>query len=340
MPGMLDSLLVALQPDAVGKISHATGVDPTLIQRGFAIAAPLVLSALAKASTTPQGAQTLLHLLRESRRRDLFDRLASTNVMEHLDTGAWHVHAGDPADSATDTVFGAGATAAVATLTQHLGFNMRPLLGIAAQLALGMIANLARSKRLDAQQLSDLLRAQNDAFMKHPANRKAAGIVFTALAATDRAQALREMFDTAEWLKVQSGPLAALYCISNASPCGSRGLAKEFAAATDAVTEAARAAPPVSLLGTAFGEGLSQDCFARLARQHPQMAKLLSELHDSIDIVARKSPSDAEAYREIILFAAQRAAEAGKEGGFLGIGGTRVSVEEQRAIDAIRSALW
>jgi len=32
-------------------------------------------------------------------------------------------------------------------------------------------------------------------------------------------------------------------------------------------------------------------------------------------------------------------AEASKEGGFLGIGGTRVSAQEQQAIDEIRAAV-
>ena len=40
-----------------------------------------------------------------------------------------------------------------------------------------------------------------------------------------------------------------------------------------------------------------------------------------------------------VLTAARRAAEATKEGGFFGIGGTRVSEAEQRALDEIKSAL-
>jgi len=213
------------------------------------------------------------------------------------------------------------------------------LLGIAAPLVLGLISRAAKSRNLNAEGLAEMLRSENDTFMKSPINREAASVIFTALSASDKANALREMFDEAEWLKVRTAPLAALYYISSASPSGAAGLAREFTAAADAISEAAKAAPPVSLLGTAFGAGLSEDSFAQLTQQRPETQALLSDLHDTIGIVARRSPSDTEAYREVILFAAQRAAEANKEGSFLGIGGTRVSQEEQRAIEELRSAL-
>ena len=55
--------------------------------------------------------------------------------------------------------------------------------------------------------------------------------------------------------------------------------------------------------------------------------------------MAAKSPGELQAYKNTILSVAQASAEASKEGGFLGIGGTLVSKEEQAALDAIRAAL-
>jgi hypothetical protein len=55
--------------------------------------------------------------------------------------------------------------------------------------------------------------------------------------------------------------------------------------------------------------------------------------------VATTSPADAPAYGRLLVDAATRVAEASKEGGFLGIGGTRVSAQEQQAIDEIRAAV-
>jgi len=51
------------------------------------------------------------------------------------------------------------------------------------------------------------------------------------------------------------------------------------------------------------------------------------------------SPEDAEAYKGFVMSVGQAAAEAHKEGGFVGIGGKQVSAEEQAALDQIRSVL-
>ena len=52
-----------------------------------------------------------------------------------------------------------------------------------------------------------------------------------------------------------------------------------------------------------------------------------------------KSPAEAAAYKATILAVAKAAAEASKEGGFLGIGGTLVSKDEQAALDQLGAAL-
>jgi hypothetical protein len=120
---------------------------------------------------------------------------------------------------------------------------------------------------------------------------------------------------------------------------GPVGLVKEFTAATGAVSQATQSAGPESLVGAAFGDGLAQEQLTQLAKDRPQSRTLLDGLHESIALISRKSPADAQAYRDVVLNAAQRAAEASKEGGILGFGGTKVSDAEQRALDDIRSAL-
>lgn len=51
------------------------------------------------------------------------------------------------------------------------------------------------------------------------------------------------------------------------------------------------------------------------------------------------TPADADAYKTFVMTVAQAVAEAHKEGGFLGIGGTRVSDAEEQALDEISLAL-
>jgi len=56
-------------------------------------------------------------------------------------------------------------------------------------------------------------------------------------------------------------------------------------------------------------------------------------------IVTQKSPAEADEFKQWLMTIANRTAEAGKEGGFLGIGGTRVSEKEKTELAALASAL-
>jgi hypothetical protein len=69
-------------------------------------------------------------------------------------------------------------------------------------------------------------------------------------------------------------------------------------------------------------------------------AEILDELRGANQIVTEKAtPEDAEAFRAWLLEAAQAAANAAKEGGFLGFRAERVSEGEQRMLDELRDAL-
>ncbi|MFL6188474.1 MAG: hypothetical protein ACJ75E_01210, partial [Actinomycetes bacterium] len=56
-------------------------------------------------------------------------------------------------------------------------------------------------------------------------------------------------------------------------------------------------------------------------------------------VTAKATPKEAEAFRRWLLAAAQAAADAGKEGGFLGFGAERVSAGERRMLDQVRAVL-
>ena len=56
-------------------------------------------------------------------------------------------------------------------------------------------------------------------------------------------------------------------------------------------------------------------------------------------MTAKATPEEAEAFRRWLLAAAQAAADAGKEGGFLGFGAERVSAGERRMLDQVRAVL-
>ena len=68
-------------------------------------------------------------------------------------------------------------------------------------------------------------------------------------------------------------------------------------------------------------------------------AALIDGCKHAAAAVAQKSPAEAEEYKRWLVTLAQKTAEAAKEGGFLGIGGTRVSEAEKAAITDLASAL-
>ena len=331
MAGILESYASMLSPDFVNKVGGAFGIDSSQVTRGLSVIGPIVLGGLAKNAASPNGALSLFNALPQDTGGNW---LFSITSLLGGESDATHAQLGT-----ADSVFGAGTNAVSAWLGEKFGFNVRPLIGLAAPMLLGIVSRHVKSQGLNATGLADWLRNENDIFMKNPENKETAGIVFSALAASDKANALRQMYDEAEWTKVRSAPLAALYHVAAASQAGASGLAKEFTAASDAFAEATQKAPGISLLGTAFGSGLLHEKWAQLAKDRPASTILLRDLHESVTIVARKSPAEAQAYRDAVLGAAQRAAEATKEGGFLGIGGTKVSEAEQRALDDIRTAL-
>lgn len=70
------------------------------------------------------------------------------------------------------------------------------------------------------------------------------------------------------------------------------------------------------------------------------VAATAQHLRDAMAIVeAKATPAEVDDYKRFVMLVAQAAAEAHKEGGFLGIGGQRVSDAENVALDEISTAL-
>lgn len=329
MAGILDSLSSMMTPDAVGQISKAIGVDTPSLNQGLGVAAPTVLGSLARTADTPDGASSLLNMLPKDTSGDLIGNLISSV------TGG----AGGTQADVMQSMLGSGVNAIGGTLSQKLGFDVRPILTMAVPMVAGLLSKTVKEQNLDASGIANMLKGERDTFMNDPANREVAGVVSSALEAGDQATALRKTFDDTEWMKVRMAPVAALYLIGTASPSGSSGTLKELEAAVAAVDESVKRAAPTSLIGTAFGGGLTKAELDQLGKDAPPNDRILGVIREGLAMVVQKSPADAQAYRDMVMNVAQRSAEAAKEGGFLGIGGTLVSKEEQRALDEINTAL-
>jgi hypothetical protein len=147
-------------------------------------------------------------------------------------------------------------------------------------------------------------------------------------------------FTEQEWTRLKRGPFIAGMAISISDPGGPVELIKETAATLRVVTEPGERG---ELVGALAGEA-SGEAKARRNPLHDFKPKGAPEILEEIGAVnaivtAKADPEDAEAYRSWLWDAAREAANAAKEGGFLGFHAVRVSEGEQRMLDQLEDAL-
>ena len=151
-------------------------------------------------------------------------------------------------------------------------------------------------------------------------------------------------FPEDEWARVIRAPFVAGLAISLADPGGPIEAAKESMATIKSATN-----PPSreQLLAEAALEiqALSQQRHNplkgyQLAKGEAPGAQVLAELTAVQAIVAaRATPEETAAFGHWLLAAAQAAADAAKDGGFMGFGAKQVSEGEQAMLDQVREAL-
>jgi hypothetical protein len=183
-----------------------------------------------------------------------------------------------------------------------------------------------------------MLTTQAKEFADDPANAETTKLVTSALDAGKQGAAIRDTYTDAGWSAIKGAPLAAMAMVVAASPSSGGGAAAEFSAAAGAISQAADKAAPASLLNIAFGGGPSQDEIDAVVANAGTVDPL-AVIKTGVDQVSQGNPGEVAAYKSMILNAAQATAEATKEGGFLGMGGTQVSAEEQVVLDRISAAL-
>ena len=152
-------------------------------------------------------------------------------------------------------------------------------------------------------------------------------------------------FTEEEWARLKRAPFVAGMAISLADPGGPIEVVKETAATLKTVSAAAEQGGRGELVSAVAAEALT-DARARKNPLHDFKPKgalageeILEELSAVNAIVSEKAPDDADAYRTWLRDAAQEAANAAKEGGFLGFHAVRVSEGEQRMLDKLDEAL-
>lgn len=151
-------------------------------------------------------------------------------------------------------------------------------------------------------------------------------------------------FDDQEWARIVRAPLVAGMAITLADPGGPIEAAKESMASMKAATN-----PPSreELLAD-----VALDLQAMVQQRHnplkgfkpesgrPPGDQVIEELQSVHSLVAAKSdPEEAAAFGRWMVASAQAAADAAKEGGFMGFGAEQVSQRERDMLERVRVAV-
>jgi hypothetical protein len=158
--------------------------------------------------------------------------------------------------------------------------------------------------------------------------------------------ASKDAFTDEEWTRLMRAPFVAGMAISLADPGGPIEAFKE----TSATLKAVRAAE--SGASGELVEVIAHDVVAQARERKSPLAgfkptsaatagvEILDELKAAHRIVSEKAaPEEADAFAAWLLAVARAAADAAKEGGFMGFHAERVSDGEQRMLDTLREAL-
>lgn len=302
MASILEEVTRALDSSATGEIGKAVGLDPGQVTKGMGVIGPLIMTALAKRASTPGGLT------------DIVKSGGRSNIVS--------------------SIFGGGSNAVAISLDRALGFNASSLLSIAAPLVIALVAKAARERNLDSTAVARLLADEAADF-----DRTASANTLVVREAVDtgrKAEDTKAKYSSVQWENVRMAPLVAAHLVMMADKSGPIAVAREITAAASVIDDARKQSSPTSVLNLAFETDLSADELVRYAKDRSP-ADAIAVVREAIDVVDRNSPADGPTFRQLVADVARRVANASKEGGTLGIGGTLGSESERNALDQINS---
>jgi hypothetical protein len=159
----------------------------------------------------------------------------------------------------------------------------------------------------------------------------------------------KQNFTPDEWLQVLESVMLAGIAVSAADPNGLWGTVKEAYVNSSALRTARHDVASNELikaaladLETSQGRGDVQKALrTRFAEATPAdcVTRSLASLTAVSAILDAKAPQDAPAFKAWLCSVSRQVADASTEGGFLGIGGARVSDAEKATLDDISRCL-
>ena len=330
MENLVQSLESLVPPEIAGRLGHHLGADGSAVVEAVKVLCGLAVAGLARRAATAEGAAAVLASLPQKEEPGLLASLMGALKGK--------VPAETPADR-MQALFGGGINSMVSSLSRRFGFDLGPLAGILTPAIGQQLVKTAREQELDAAGFANLLQYGSEEFLAAPENAAAAAMIRETLATGAQAEALRSRFTEDELERIHMAPMAAYAIVARSSISGIRSSVAEIRAAHETGLELLKKVEPSSLLGTVFGAGLTSSEAAELQQEIAGDDCLIETIRGATAIVRREAPGELEDFRRLVQEVAQRVAAAGKEGGFLGIGGVKVSEEETAAIAQITAAL-
>lgn len=148
-------------------------------------------------------------------------------------------------------------------------------------------------------------------------------------------------YTSEEWQTLNTAPFAAGMLITVSDMSGPIGMFQEAGAVTKAIIETGTqsASDVVKRIAEAIEETRKPELPDLPKGRDEARAALIDICRRAVEIVNQKAPAETEALRTWLMTIARWTAEAAKEGGFLGFGGTKVSEGETVALNDLDAAL-
>jgi hypothetical protein len=150
-------------------------------------------------------------------------------------------------------------------------------------------------------------------------------------------------YSAEEWKAISGAPVAAGLFVTLADASGPVGVAKEALAVGKAIAQSALGDAPEIVKALAESvkgkEGRPELPDVPTGDRTQTKNALIDAIKAAVRAVEGKSPNEVEGYKTWLASVAAKVAQAAKEGGFLGIGGTLVSRDEEEALKQLADVL-
>jgi hypothetical protein len=146
-----------------------------------------------------------------------------------------------------------------------------------------------------------------------------------------------------EWKAISEAPVSVALLIVTADISGPIGMTQEMIATAKTALEAGKQSSSAllhSIVASLEAKGGEKPQRPKVSGKPEEVAQaMLSTITADVAIVEQNAPAGVDAYKDWLMAIAVQVANASREGGFLGFGGTRVSGGEQAALERLATTL-